>query len=108
MMEETKDNFGKLPKEVQYLFEKRRLDILVSEEGVESFKEYPKEVELIFTKQYSDQMDGVKLFEIITSISREIVVRYSNSKMKFKIPKRNQWLETVIEVIERSKEALKA
>lgn len=107
MMEATKDNFGKLPKEVQYLFEKRRLDILVSEEGVDSFKEYPKEAELIFTKAYSDKLDGVKLFEIITSISREIVVRYSNSCMKFKIPKRNQWLEMVIEVIERSKEAVK-
>lgn len=107
MMESTKDNFGKLPKEVQFLFEKRRLDILVSEDGVESFKENQKEVELVFTKEYSDQLDGVKLFEIITTISREIVVRYAQGTMKFKVPKRANWLAQVIEIIERSKDAIK-
>ena len=107
MMEATKDNFGKLPKEVQYLFEKRRLDILVSEPGVESFKEYPKEVELIFTKEYSDLLDGVKLFEAITTISRDIVLRYQQGKMKFKISKRGPWLKQIIEVIEKSRETLK-
>lgn len=107
MMEETKDTFGKLPKEVQYLFEKRRLDILVNEEKVDSFKEFPKEVELTFTKEYSNQLDGVVLFEIMTSISKEIILRYTGQKMKFKIPKRKEWLEMVIEIIERSEEALK-
>ena len=107
MMEATKDNFGKLPKEVQYLFEKRRLDILMNEKGVESFKEYPKEVELIFTKEYSDNIDGVKLFEIITTISRDIVVRYQQGKMKFKVTKRGKWLSQIIEIIERSKDAVK-
>lgn len=105
MIEATKDNFGSLPKEVQYLFEKRRFDILLSEENVDSFKEYPKEVELTFTKKYSDQLDGVKLFELMTTISKEIVIRYTNQQMKFKIPKKRQWLETVIEIIERSSEA---
>lgn len=108
MMDETKDTYGNLPKEVQYLFEKRRLDILVSDETVENFKELPKEVELTFTQNYSNTLDGVKLFEIITSISREIVVRYSQNKMKFRIPKKKEWLEQVIEIIERSKEAVKS
>ena len=107
MMEATKDNFGKLPKEVQYLFEKRRLDILVSEEGVESFKELPKEVELVFTKKYSDTLDGVKLFELITTISREIVVRYAAGMMKFKVPKRGNWLQQVIQILEQSRNAQK-
>ena len=107
MMEATKDNFGKLPKEVQFLFEKRRLDILVSEEGVESFKELPKEVELTFTKKYSDTLDGVKLFELITTISREIVVRYQMGMMKFKVPKRGNWLQQVIQILEQSRNAQK-
>ena len=107
MMDATKDNFGKLPKEVQYLFEKRRLDILVSEEGVESFKELPKEVELIFTKEYSDKLDGVKLFEAITTISRDIVLRYQQGKIKFKVSKRGPWLNQIIEVIEKSRETMK-
>lgn len=107
MMDATKDNYGKLPKEVQYLFEKRRLDILLNEEGVDSFKELPKEVELTFTEKYSNQLDGVKLFEITSTISREIVVRYTANKMKFKVPKKKEWLERIIEIIERSKEAIK-
>lgn len=44
MLEEIKDNYGKLPKAVQLLFEKKRLDILINEPYVENFQEQPKEL----------------------------------------------------------------
>ena len=81
------------------------MDILVNEPSVESFKEYEKEAELYFTPQYSDSLDGVKLFEIMTSLSRDIIMRYTNGKIRIRIPKNKDWLKKIIEVIERSKEA---
>ena len=105
LMDETQDNYGRLPKSVQLLFEKKRLDILVNEPSVESFKEYEKEAELYFTPQYSDSLDGVKLFEIMTSLSRDIIMRYTNGKIRIRIPKNKDWLKKIIEVIERSQEA---
>lgn len=107
LMDEVTDNYGKLPKAVQLLFEKKRLDILVSDESVESFKEYLKEVEIIFTEQHSNQIDGVKFFEMISTISRDIIIRYTNKKIKLKFPKNKEWLKQVIETIERSYEACK-
>lgn len=102
MLEEIKDNYGKLPKAVQMLFEKKRLDILINEEHVEAFKETPKLVEIIFTSKWSNHIDGVKLFEMMNNVSREIMIRYVDKKIIMKLPKVKDWLLIVIEVLERT------
>lgn len=102
MLEEIRDNYGRLPKSVQMLFEKKRLDILVNEEQVESFKETPKQIEIIFTSVWSNRIDGVKLFEMMTAISRDIMIRYADKKIIMRIPKVKDWLLIVIEVLEQS------
>ena len=102
MLEEIRDNYGRLPKSVQMLFEKKRLDILVNEEQVESFKETPKQIEIIFTSAWSNQIDGVKLFEMMTAISRDIMIRYADKKIIMRIPKVKDWLLIVIEILEQS------
>lgn len=102
MLEETRDNYGKLPKSVQMLFEKKRLDILINEKHVESFKETPKLIEIVFTSAWSNHIDGVKLFEMMTSVSRDIMIRYTNQQIIMKLPKVKDWLIIVIEVLERT------
>ncbi|MEG0290134.1 MAG: transcription-repair coupling factor, partial [Erysipelotrichaceae bacterium] len=103
MMEEIKDNYGRLPKGVQMLFEKKRLDLLVNEECLDDFKEGTQEVELIFTETWSDSVDGVKLFEMITTISKDIKIRYVKKQIRIKIPKTKNWLAIVIEILEQVK-----
>ncbi|MEG2410446.1 MAG: transcription-repair coupling factor [Erysipelotrichaceae bacterium] len=103
MMEEIKDNYGRLPKGVQMLFEKKRLDLLVNEECLDDFKEGTQEVELIFTETWSDSVDGVKLFEMITTISKDIKIRYVKKQIRMKIPKTKNWLAIVIEILEQVK-----
>lgn len=102
MLEEIKDNYGKLPKAVQMLFEKKRLDILINEEHVESFKETLKQIEIVFTSSWSNHIDGVKLFEMMTNVSREIMIRYVDQKIIMKLPKVKDWLFIVIEVLEKT------
>lgn len=102
MMDEIKDNYGKLPKAVQLLFEKKRLDICINEPHVDAFRELPKAVELTFTSAWSNSIDGVALFEMMTTISKNITIRYMNGKITMKLPKLKDWLYTVIEVLERT------
>lgn len=106
LMDEIQDNYGHLPKEVELLFEKKRLDILLNEAAIFSFKEYPKDVECVFTKEYSNTLDGVKLFEMVNSLSRSILLRYHQEKIHLRFPKQKDWLKMVVEVIQRSKEMI--
>ena len=108
MMDMVKDNYGQLPNSVNLLFEKKRLDILLNENTIDTFKENQKDVELCFNDTFSQQIDGVKLFEIVTGISRDIRLRYEGGKIALRIPKSKQWYKMVIELLERGKNALKA
>lgn len=103
MMDEIKDTYGKLPKAVQLLFEKKRLDILITDKHVEKFKETPNQIELCFSSLWSNSIDGVKLFECMTTISRDIMMRYTDQKIILKMPKSKDWLYTVIEILEKTK-----
>lgn len=101
-MEEIEDNYGKLPNAVQMLFEKKRLDILINEPHIENFKEQQQNLELIFTEEWSNHIDGVKLFEMMTTLCSDAQIRYANKKITMKMPKRKNWLALVIEILERT------
>ncbi len=104
--EKVKDEYGKLPNEVDMLFTKRKLDILLNEKDIDSYKEINNTYEITFSKDFSDHVDGVKLFEIFSKLSKDISLRYKNQKITASIPKTKNSLNLVIEVIKRSKEAL--
>ena len=76
LKEETQDYFGKMPKSVGLLFEKKRLDILLNEPRIDSFRDVKNQMEIVFSKAFSDHIDGVKLFETFTTISKDIQLRY--------------------------------
>ena len=52
-------------------------------------------------------VDGVKLFGICTTISRDITLKYVNQKIIVLLPNVKDPVSLAIEVMERSKEALK-
>ncbi len=103
MMEEIKDSYGRLPKAVQMLFEKKRLDILINEDHIQTYVELDKSVELTFQSKWSNSIDGVKLFEEMTKISKDIMIRYVDKKITMKIPKSRNWLLTVVKILEATK-----
>ena len=100
MMEEIKDNYGKLPKSVQMLFEKKRLDILINEPIVDTFMEEPKRIRISFSENWSNRIDGVKFFERMTTISKNIQMRFVDKKISVFFPKSKDWLFKVIEILE--------
>ncbi|MEG0176582.1 transcription-repair coupling factor [Anaerorhabdus sp.] len=105
--EKVLDEFGQLPKSVKVLFEKKRLEILINSDDVEKYREVRGQVEIVFSQMFSAHVDGVKLFEIFTTISKDITLRYTDQKIIVKLPKVNDGLRLAIEVLVRSKEAKK-
>lgn len=102
VMDEIKDNYGRLPNSVQLLFEKKRLDLLYNEEHIEDFKEYPQEIRLVFSEAWSNQINGVKLFEMMTTVCKDAKIHYSMKKITMNIPKVADWLVLLIEILERT------
>lgn len=102
MQDEIIDTYGKLPKSVDLLFEKKRLDIMMNQEHVENFTETKQYVEVEFTKQWSSQADGVKLFERALTLSADIRLRYEKEKIYVRIPKSKNYLSLLIQFVEQA------
>lgn len=106
-LEEVKDQYGKFPEEVKNLFVKKRLELLINSDDVELYKELPKQCEVTFSESFSNRVDGVKLFELFSKVSKDINLRYKNNKITASLPKQKDYVNTVIQMIETSKEAIK-
>lgn len=101
LVEKSKDIYGKLPKEVNLLFEKRKMELLLDDDKVEGFKQNPKGIEITFSKEYSETIDGVKLFTTISEISKDINLKFLNDKISVVVPNNIDWLQTSITMLER-------
>lgn len=96
LKEMTSDLYGKLPKEVKLLFEKRELEILLNDEKIDSFIKQDKKIEIIFTKKWSDNVDGIELFSKASKISKDIKISYKEQKIHVNIIRDSNYLKTII------------
>jgi len=102
LLEETKDLYGKLPKSVTLLFEKKRWEMLLTSPFIQSFKEAKQSIQLHFTQEWSSQIDGVKFFEMISKLSKEITLKYTGGNIVVLIPKTDEWLQLANTLIENT------
>ena len=102
MQEEIVDTYGKLPKSVEMLFEKKRLDMMMQDEHVENFIETKQYVEVEFTKQWSSKVDGVILFERALTLSVDIRLRYEKEKIYVRIPKSKNYLSILMQFVQQA------
>jgi len=106
LIEEVSDIYGHLPAVVSLLFEKKRLEILLSEERIHSFKEHSAAVEIVFTKEYSDTIDGVALFTLVNQVSRDIELKYIQRRIVLRFKKHPKWLAEVTQVLMQTKKTI--
>ncbi len=99
LIEKTNDLYGRLPKEVALLFEKKKLELLLKEPRVENFQQKRDGCEIILSKEYSSNLDGVKLFDLVNNISRDIRLKFLNQKIIIFVPNNIDWLKAAIEVL---------
>lgn len=105
---EIEDQYGKLPKQVRALFEKKELDIALQDPIVHSYREVNHKMEITFSSLYSQHVDGVKLFESFTKISKDITIRYANQCIIVLLPKSKNDLKLAVECIQKAKESVHA
>ncbi len=106
-IEEIKDNHGQFPKSVQLLFEKKQLELLINDENIDEFKETKVAHLVQFSVLFSQNMDGIKLFELIPTISKGISISYKNQKIQVTIPKSKNTLTQTLQVINLAKRCQK-
>jgi len=104
---EVVDQYGRLPAEVSTLFDKKQLELLINDPSIQSYREIRGQSEVTFSPEFSQHVDGVKLFEIFSEVSRDIGLRYTNSCIIASLPKQKDSLKVVIEMITRAKEAIR-
>ena len=111
----TRDVFGKLPAEVELLFVKRSIDLLVKEAKVENLSEHTRYVELILGKDYINIKGiGNILFESLIPYLHIVKISYSNNTFKMQISKTKNWifelqniLKTLNEIQKKNKSQVK-
>ena len=107
LKDQVVDQYGRLPEEVKTLFEKRKLDILVSSPDVAAYREIRGNAEITFSVPFSQKIDGVKLFEIFSDLSKDISLSYKNQSIIATVPIDKDSLEMCSLMITKAKEALR-
>lgn len=104
---EIKDEFGRLPKEVEALFEKKRLELLMDLKYIESIKIINKQMVVTLDKEFSDHMDGMKVFEYCAKLSRDIKIRYIKERIEFSIQNQKEQIKKMIQLLDHLDELVK-
>lgn len=94
------DYYGKLPATINGLFNKKQLELLLNNPIIDDYQQLEKENVLILTESFSNNVDGVKLFELVSKISNDIGLKYKQRKIYLSFPKRKNYINQIINVIQ--------
>ncbi|MFQ7195519.1 transcription-repair coupling factor, partial [Thomasclavelia spiroformis] len=84
------DYYGKLPDEVAALIEKRKLDILASSKIIDVLEEKKGNIEITFSSDYSKNVKGDQLFEIVNRLFTRPRFKQIDNKIAIILPKGDQ------------------
>ena len=101
--EEITDEYGKLPKSVDLLFEKKKLELLLKEPRVKDFKETKTNVQIVFDEDWSKNVDGIKLFETVGKEAPEATLKYLHGNIILLFNNKKDWLSETIRVLNATK-----
>lgn len=104
LKEDFKDFYGKLPREVDTLIEKRKLDILSNSQNIESIQEIGKNMEVVFTKEYTEVVDGLMLFEQVNRLFTNAKFKTLNQQITITLPKEEKWLDRLNQLLSELKD----
>ena len=97
----TRDIFGKLPDEVEMLFQKRTIDLLKRDAKVDKMNDNLNNVELVLSKDYINIRGiGNILFEAMIPFLKTIKISYVRNEFKIVIMKNIGWLDVLISILE--------
>ena len=96
----TRDIFGRIPKQVQAIFDQKKLDLFVNEPGVDGLKETGNQITITMDPKWSREVDGLRLFEAVTGISRTIKMTYKNQMVSISFEKKKSYMDLLNKLVE--------
>ncbi len=107
LLDKTTDLYGRLPKSVALLLEKRRLEINLENVHIDDVIDTKEYYELVFNEQLS-KIDGIglDLFSYATKLStKDIIMVLKQNRIRIRFQKKNeQWLNLAQKMIDKIKE----
>ena len=94
------DEYGRLPKEVESLFDKKKLELMYNLSLVDKVSNENNTFTVILSREYSDNIDGLKLFGYCNEISRDINITYKQSKLAISIANQRDSIKKIIKIID--------
>ena len=104
---EVQDEFGRLPKEVEAIFEKKRLELLMDMQYIDSIKVINKQMVVTLNKTFSSHIDGVKLFEYCAKLTRDLKIRYIKERIEFSIQNQKEQIKKLIQLLDHLDEMVR-
>lgn len=88
-----RDIYGRLPKEVNNLLIKKKIDILTSNPEFKSINEYDKRIVILLSEAFCAKNGiGIKLFDVLYKFMDRIKVSYLKKELRIEISKHELWL----------------
>ena len=94
------DEYGHLPKEVEGLFEKKKLELLHNLHYIDKITNKNNRFTITLTKEYSDNIDGAKLFEYCNSLSRDIEITYKQNKLQLFVEAQKDAIDKILKLVD--------
>ena len=94
------DEYGKLPKEVEALFDKKKLELLVNLNLIDKVINRNGIFRIVLSKNYSDNIDGIKLFEYCGKLSKDININYKESKLIIDIENQKENISKMLTLVD--------
>ena len=103
----VRDIYGKLPDEVELLFLKRNIQVLISELETCVLHEYPKFIEFTLGDNFINIRGvGNLIFEAMLPYLSIMKISYVNHRFKITINKNENWLENTLNILKSLKSIL--
>ena len=102
--EQIKDIYGKMPANVTLLIEKKRMDVLSSDDKVEKIKDDKEFIDVYLAKELSNKDGiGIKLFELANRLDyKNISLSFRKDNIKIRIKKiNNEWIYYINEILSK-------
>jgi transcription-repair coupling factor (superfamily II helicase) len=95
-----KDIYGKLPSEVELLFNKKRIDLLSSNVEFESVEEAESTIDILMKDQFSlINGIGVELFNVLSPYLNDVKVSFLERKLRIRLLKNDGWMGKLEKVL---------
>ena len=76
----------------------------MNDEKIDEMKEEKNLVQIVLTQSFSDQLDGEKLFNMISEYRKKVSLTYTMKKIVIKFLKDENWLARANEILPKIKE----